>query len=197
MPGLHPHELRHTAASLAIASGADVKLVQRMLGHKSATMTLGQYGHLFDDRLNDVADRLDAAARAADVYPSCTRAEIVDLDDKRQNFALKTGSVGGCPRQDSNLRSRLRRAVLYPLSYGGVRTDRPYGRPAVRTDRPYGRPADPSQPSSRSDDRPGVGALALGVGATCSERERCFVSGWWEEPVVETRHARAGAAPFE
>ena len=25
-----------------------------------------------------------------------------------------------CPRQDSNLRSRLRRAVLYPLSYGGV-----------------------------------------------------------------------------
>jgi hypothetical protein len=25
----------------------------------------------------------------------------------------------GCPRQDSNLRSRLRRAVLYPLSYGG------------------------------------------------------------------------------
>ena len=29
MPGLHPHELRHTAASLAIASGADVKVVQR------------------------------------------------------------------------------------------------------------------------------------------------------------------------
>src|SRR4051794_21159324 len=27
--------------------------------------------------------------------------------------------VGWCPRQDSNLRSRLRRAVLYPLSYGG------------------------------------------------------------------------------
>ncbi len=27
-----------------------------------------------------------------------------------------------CPRQDSNLRSRLRRAVLYPLSYGGALT---------------------------------------------------------------------------
>ena len=87
MPGLHPHELRHTAASLAIASGADMKVVQRMLRHKSATMTLDQYGHLLADRLNDVADRLDAAARAADVYPSCTRSEIVDLDDKRQNFA--------------------------------------------------------------------------------------------------------------
>jgi integrase len=62
MPGLHPHELRHTAASLAIAAGADVKVVQKMLGHKSATMTLDQYGHLFDDRLDDIADRLDAAA---------------------------------------------------------------------------------------------------------------------------------------
>jgi integrase len=29
--GLHPHELGHTAASLAIASGANVKLVQQML----------------------------------------------------------------------------------------------------------------------------------------------------------------------
>ena len=64
VPGLHPHELRHTAASLAIAAGADVKVVQKMLGHKSATMTLDQYGHLFDDRLDDVADRLDAAADA-------------------------------------------------------------------------------------------------------------------------------------
>jgi integrase len=32
-PGLTPHELRHTAASLAISSGANVKAVQRMLGH--------------------------------------------------------------------------------------------------------------------------------------------------------------------
>jgi integrase len=39
----------HTAASLAIASGADVKVMQQMLGHKSATMTLDQYGHLFGD----------------------------------------------------------------------------------------------------------------------------------------------------
>ena len=32
IPGLHPHELRHTAASLAIASGASIKVVQSMLG---------------------------------------------------------------------------------------------------------------------------------------------------------------------
>jgi len=32
IPGFHPHELRHTAASLAIASGADIKVVQQMIG---------------------------------------------------------------------------------------------------------------------------------------------------------------------
>ena len=63
--GLVPHELRHTAASLAIASGANVKVVQTMLGHKSATLTLDRYGHLFGDDLDALADRLDSAARAA------------------------------------------------------------------------------------------------------------------------------------
>ena len=61
LAGLVPHELRHTAASLAIASGASVKGVQAMLGHASATMTLDRYGHLFGDELDAVADRMDAA----------------------------------------------------------------------------------------------------------------------------------------
>lgn len=58
--GFTPHKLRHTAASLAIAAGADVKVVQLMLGHADAAMTLNVYGHLFPDRLNEVADTLDA-----------------------------------------------------------------------------------------------------------------------------------------
>ena len=86
LDGLVPHGLRHTAASLAIAAGADVKVVQQMLGHKSATMTLDLYGHLFESRLDEVADRLDAAARASgDVYPMCTQADFVDLDEQRQS----------------------------------------------------------------------------------------------------------------
>jgi hypothetical protein len=36
-----------------------VKAVQRMLGHASAAMTLDRYADLFDDDLDDVADRLD------------------------------------------------------------------------------------------------------------------------------------------
>lgn len=57
--GLTPHELRHTAASLAVSSGANVKAVQRMLGHASAAMTLDIYADLFDSDLDAVADRLD------------------------------------------------------------------------------------------------------------------------------------------
>ncbi len=60
-----PHDLRHTAASLAVASGATVKSVQRMLGHASAAMTLDVYSGLFDDDLTDLAARMDAAAQAA------------------------------------------------------------------------------------------------------------------------------------
>jgi integrase len=61
LEGLVPHELRHTAASLATASGASITGVQSMLGHASAAMTPDRYGHLFGDELDAVADRMDAA----------------------------------------------------------------------------------------------------------------------------------------
>jgi integrase len=80
VPGLVPHELRHTAASLAIASGATVKSVQRMLGHASATLTLDRYGHLFPDELDAVALRLDEAVRRAGVYRTCTPADLTLFD---------------------------------------------------------------------------------------------------------------------
>jgi integrase len=65
-PAITPHDLRHTAASLAVSAGANVKAVQRMLGHAKASMTLDVYADLFDADLDDVAVNLDAAIRAAD-----------------------------------------------------------------------------------------------------------------------------------
>lgn len=59
--GLTPHKLRHTAAAAAIAAGADVQVVRTMLGHRDASMTLDVYGHLWPDRLDEVADAMDAA----------------------------------------------------------------------------------------------------------------------------------------
>lgn len=60
-----PHDLRHSAASFAVASGASVKGVQRMLGHKSAAMTLDVYADLFDDDLDLVAEAIDRAVAVA------------------------------------------------------------------------------------------------------------------------------------
>jgi integrase len=64
-PVITPHDLRHTAASLAVSAGANVKAVQRMLGHAKASMTLDVYADLFDEDLDGVADRLDTAIKSA------------------------------------------------------------------------------------------------------------------------------------
>ena len=63
--GVTPHKLRHTAASAAIGAGADVKVVQLMLGHKDATETLNTYGHLWPDRLDEVSAALETARTSA------------------------------------------------------------------------------------------------------------------------------------
>jgi site-specific recombinase XerD len=70
MPGAPPHDLRHTAASLALSAGANVKAVQWMLGHAKASMTLDGYADLFDADLDDVRTNLDVAIRSA--YPART-----------------------------------------------------------------------------------------------------------------------------
>jgi integrase len=55
-PRVSAHDLRHTAASLAIHAGANPKVVQRMLGHASAAMTLDVYADLFESDLDGVAE---------------------------------------------------------------------------------------------------------------------------------------------
>jgi integrase len=89
--GLEPmtvHDLRHTAASLAVSAGANVKAVQRMLGHASAAMTLDVYADLFDDDLDAVADALDTAARRSVV--------------RGKELAERSGSVVGRPVHAAN-----------------------------------------------------------------------------------------------
>lgn len=56
------HDLRHCCASLAISGGANIKVVQRLLGHKTAVLTLDRYGHLYPDALDAVAAAFNAAA---------------------------------------------------------------------------------------------------------------------------------------
>ena len=64
LPAMRLHDLRHTAASLMVAAGANVKVVQRMLGHASAAMTLDVYADLFDSDLDEVASGMDGLVRS-------------------------------------------------------------------------------------------------------------------------------------
>ena len=57
-PDARPHDLRHTAATVAIASGADVKSVQDLLGHATASFTLNVYAHTSDQMMKDTAARV-------------------------------------------------------------------------------------------------------------------------------------------
>lgn len=54
------HDLRHFAGSALIAQGADIKLLQAIAGHSSATTTLDVYGHLMTDWIREAAGKCDA-----------------------------------------------------------------------------------------------------------------------------------------
>lgn len=59
--GFRFHDLRHFYASLLIASGANVKVVQARLRHASAKTTLDTYSHLFPDTEEATRSAIGAA----------------------------------------------------------------------------------------------------------------------------------------
>jgi len=63
LPRVTIHDLRHTAASLAISSGANIKAVSRLLGHADASMTLRIYSHAFEDDLIKLSEDMDTMLR--------------------------------------------------------------------------------------------------------------------------------------
>lgn len=62
LAGVRPHDLRHTAVSLAAKSGVREKVVQQMVGHKRPIMT-GRYSHLFDSELVPAANQIGSLFR--------------------------------------------------------------------------------------------------------------------------------------
>lgn len=72
-PEFRFQDLRHYFASLLIADGLDVKVVQARLRHASAKTTLDVYGHLWPDK--DDASRAAVAAAITTHRPSLSGAE--------------------------------------------------------------------------------------------------------------------------
>jgi integrase len=75
VPGVRVHDLRHTAASLWLAAGADPKVVQRVLGHATAAMTMDLYGHLVDASLWQAARLIGGTTGASEPPEEPVRTE--------------------------------------------------------------------------------------------------------------------------
>lgn len=63
LPGIHPHALRHTMATITIANGGDIVSVSEKLGHSSPAITLNVYSHV-----NEEAQRRANEALANALY---------------------------------------------------------------------------------------------------------------------------------
>jgi integrase len=57
----HPHEARHSAASVMLAQGVPLEVVSEILGHSSIYITKDVYGHLAEGMKRDAAERMAAA----------------------------------------------------------------------------------------------------------------------------------------
>jgi integrase len=58
---VHPHALRHTAATLALGVGVPLTTVSKMLGHSSVAITADVYGSVLEAHQREAADALAGA----------------------------------------------------------------------------------------------------------------------------------------
>lgn len=81
---LRPHDLRHTAATAWLRGTGDVKAVQALLGHSTATMTLDLYSHLLTDSLDRATDLMAQGLAAAESGVDAASDEADEPTDEGQ-----------------------------------------------------------------------------------------------------------------
>ena len=83
LEGVTPHDLRRSFGSLARLGGADLRYVQKAIGHASITTTARIYAHLYDTKPDQVADGIDRAMQ--------TTKEVRKSDDARASVQGNRG----------------------------------------------------------------------------------------------------------
>ena len=94
-----PHMLRHTAATLLIESGVDIRFVQRLLGHSSIATT-EIYTHVSDEALRTTLERADVRG--------CWRS---DRSGSRAGDPSRLGASRLAPQDDGRRSNRARFAA--------------------------------------------------------------------------------------
>jgi hypothetical protein len=91
LPPVRLHDLRHGAASLALAAGADLKTVQALLGHASIVLTADTYTSVLPELL---ADSAEATARLV-VAHAARKPNRLGFPSYRGDIALRGVTGGG------------------------------------------------------------------------------------------------------
>ena len=81
LPGnVRIHDLRHTCAALLIADRAQAKEVQAHLRHSTIAVTFDHYGHLFEQKMQELAEGLDRTFRESRAHqaPTTTGGEMIE-----------------------------------------------------------------------------------------------------------------------
>lgn len=86
-PKMQVHDLRHTYASLARRAGADLRLLQKTMGHASITATAHVYADLYDDELDGVA-----SARRARRPPVRVVRSLAEFGPRARVFGCRSGT---------------------------------------------------------------------------------------------------------
>jgi integrase len=60
LPSIRFHDLRHSAATILLSMGVNIKVIQEMLGHSDISITLRVYGHLLPSMQQEAVDRWDS-----------------------------------------------------------------------------------------------------------------------------------------
>jgi hypothetical protein len=110
------HELRHTAASLAIRSGGNIKALQNMLGHASAGLTLDRYGHLYDSDVDTLGHAINEV-----ITVTCGQSVGMAPAVGRHLRAVSGADLPRWARTVSNRRPLVCKTRALPLSYAPVR----------------------------------------------------------------------------
>jgi hypothetical protein len=152
LPPIRLHDLRHTAASLALQAGVPMKVVSEQLGHSSLGITADTYTSVLPAVAQAAAEAVagivprrapepeqaDADQTPADgrdaatfTHRSHSASQEGSEDDREASQRGKAAGQMGAPGRDRTCDHRIRSPLLYPLSYGRPAAAPGDGRPRL------------------------------------------------------------------
>ena len=135
LPPVRLHDLRHSAATLALAAGVDLRTVQDQLGHCSIVLTTDTYTSVLPDVARVAAEKVAALILRAGCLVPGTRHPA--------DASLAGGNTVGAP-------GRRRRASGQGRTRGGRSAGRPAAAEQIPADRTLAALAAPARDPVRT-----------------------------------------------